>query len=119
MTEPTNEELLQHIEELMSHIEHVEAVNEELLDAVQSLLGDDDGEEGEDEEEGDDDDQEAVISERGARGGPETHDHQADLRTHDFESDIEALQLTGMDARTAHIEALKSFARAKYQTLNL
>jgi hypothetical protein len=110
--EPTIEELLEHIEQLTAHIKHVEAVNGELLDAVQSLLG-------EDEAEGDDDDQEAVISERGARGGPETHDHRALLQSTDFESRIEELQMTGLDFRTAHIEALKEFARSKYQTLNL
>ena len=41
------------------------------------------------------------------------------LKNFDFESAIEANRLAGMDAKKALVEALKQFARSKYQTLNL
>lgn len=103
-------ELLDHVEDLTAHIEQIEAENAALAEALGVHQGDDD-------EAGDDD--EPVLEETGARGGPHVNNHSADLRTFDFETAIERNRLAGMDAKKAHVEALKEFARSKYQTLNL
>ena len=103
-------ELLDHVEDLTSHIEQIEAENAAMAEALGVHQGDDD-------EAGDED--EPVLEERGARAGPGTHDHRALLQSTDFESRIEALQSSGASQKEAHIIALKEFARSKFQTLNL
>jgi len=103
------------LHELLDHVEHLEAENEQLQEALEALQDDD-----EDAEDQDDanDDQDAVLEESGARGGP--HQYGAlNLKTFDFESAIEENRRAGMDPKKAFIEAHKSFARQKYQMLNL
>ncbi len=109
-------ELLDHVEDLTSHIEQIEAENAAMAEALEALQGDD---EDADDEEDAADDAEPVLSERGAMAGPHVHNHSADLRTYDFESAIEENRRAGMDPKKAHVEALKQFARQKYQMLNL
>jgi hypothetical protein len=111
MNEPIDEDqIAELLHELLDHIEQIEAQNAALAEALDALQGDDD-------EAGDED--EPVLEESGARAGPGTNDHRALLQSHDFESRIEEFQLSGMDAKAAHIAALKEFARSKYATLNL
>jgi len=103
-------ELLDHVEDLTAHIEQIEAENAAMAEALGVHQNDDD-------EAGDED--EPVIEERGARGGPNTHDHASALRSHDFESRIEELQSSGKSQKEAHVIALKEFARSRYQMLNI
>ena len=97
-------ELLDHVEDLTAHIEQIEAENAALAEALGVHQGDEE--------------EEPVISEKGARSGP--NDYGAlDVRTFDFESLIEENRRAGMDAKKAHIEALKTFSRQKYAQINL
>ena len=103
-------EILHH---LMDRVEQLEDENAQLREAL-GLQGEDDGE----DNATDPNDSEPVLEETGARGGP--HQYGAlNLQTFDFESAIEENRRAGMDGKKAHIEALKQFARSKYQTLNL
>jgi hypothetical protein len=103
-------ELLDHIEDLTAHVEQIEAENAALAEAL-GVHQDDDDEAGEEDE--------PVLEERGARGGPNTHDHASALRSHDFESRVEEFKLAGLDTKTAHVRALQEFARSRFATLNL
>lgn len=108
MNEMNEDQIAELLHELLDHIEEIEAQNAALAEALEALQGDND-------EAGD----EPVLEEHGARAGPHVNNHSADLRTFDFESVIEENRRAGMDAKKAHVEALKRFARSKFATLNL
>jgi hypothetical protein len=115
MQDMNDENIGELIHELLDHIEVIEQQNAAMAEALEALQGDDDES---DDEDNADDDSEPVLSEKGARGGP--NDYGAlDVRNFDFESAIEVNRRAGMDAKKAHIEALKSFARQKYEMINL
>jgi len=113
MNEMNEDQIAELLHELLDHIDELRQENEHLASLLESFLD----EQHEDEDRETDD--EPVLEETGARAGPHVNNHSADLRSFDFESAIEANRLAGMDAKKAHVEALKSFARSKYETLNL
>jgi hypothetical protein len=107
-------ELLDHVQDLTSHIEQIEAENAAMAEALEALQGDDDDGDDEDDSE---DDQEAVLSPKGAAAGP--HDYRSALRSHDFESRVADFQASGKSQKDAHIAALKEFARSQFVIQNL
>jgi hypothetical protein len=101
---------------LLDHVEHLEAENEQLQTALEALQDDDDDDDDEDDS---DDDAEAVLSPKGAMAGPHGYSANLSIKNFDFASAIEENRRAGMDPKKAHVEALKQFARQKYQMLNL
>jgi len=113
MEDMNNDDIGEILHHLMDRVEQLEDENAQLREAL-GLQDEDDGE----DNATDPNDSEPVLEETGARGGPNQYG-ALNLQTFDFESAIEENRRSGMDQRSAHIAALKSFARSKYQTLNL
>ena len=120
--EPMNiEETLDAILDAQGNIDERLTAIEDALEGIQDDAG---CESNEDET---DDDQDAVLDERGARGGP--HKFAASgyrlsslgsaMQSVEFAEKVEALRLTGLNEKTAWIRVAQNLAREVNQPLNL
>jgi len=141
----TAEEMLDAIlsnqDDLLERLDAVEERQQAILEALDALEDEDDDSDDEDDE----DDQDAVLDERGARGGP--HDYSDGLvplefarptakhnfsaagylksplgsamESVEFSQKVEALRLTGLDEKTAWCRAAQNLARKVNQSVNL
>jgi hypothetical protein len=133
--------ILSNQDDLLERLDAVEERQQAILEALDALEDDDDDESDDDDA---DDDQDAVLDERGARGGP--HDYSdglvplefaqpeatniltedgrrlspigAAMQTTEFSEKVRALELGGLSKQAALSRAVKDLARTNYGPIN-